>query len=97
MNNPVERNNKYLAKARQLSVLPTLLDIFDVQQHNVFVSTERGMNHVTVSIINHRKENGQVKDQTSDLPHFSGPAHLNKISLKLADKTCEHGIKFLIT
>ena len=35
--NLVWRNNNCLAKAQQLSVLPTPLDIFDIQQHYVHI------------------------------------------------------------
>ena len=35
ISNSVGRNDKFLAKARKLSVLPTSLDIFDIRQHYV--------------------------------------------------------------
>ena len=33
ISNSIERNSNVLAKARQLSILPTSLDIFDIRQH----------------------------------------------------------------
>ena len=35
----LERNDNFLAKARKLSILPTLLDIFDARQDYVLFST----------------------------------------------------------
>ena len=35
MSNSVGRNDNFLAKAGKLSVLPTILDIFDVRQHYI--------------------------------------------------------------
>ena len=35
MCNSVGRNDNFLAKARKLSILPTLLDIFDIKQHYI--------------------------------------------------------------
>ena len=35
MSNSVGRNDNFLAKARKLSVLPTLLDSFDIRQNYV--------------------------------------------------------------
>ena len=35
MPNSVGRNDNFLAKAGKLSILPTSLDIFDVQQHYI--------------------------------------------------------------
>ena len=29
------RNDNFLAKAQKLSILPTLLNIFDIRQHNI--------------------------------------------------------------
>ena len=37
ISNSVGRNDNFLAKARKLSILPTSLDIFDIQQHYVRV------------------------------------------------------------
>ena len=31
------RNDNFLAKARKLSIVPTLLDIFDIQQHYIHI------------------------------------------------------------
>ena len=37
MSNSVGRNDNFLTKARKLSILPTLLDIFDIRQHYVHI------------------------------------------------------------
>ena len=33
----IGRNDNFLVKARKLSILPTLLDIFDIRQHFVHI------------------------------------------------------------
>ena len=35
MSNEVARNDNFLPKARNLSILPTSLDIFDTRQHYI--------------------------------------------------------------
>ena len=37
ISNSVGRNDNFLAKARKLSILPTSLDIFDIQQHYICI------------------------------------------------------------
>ena len=36
----VGRNDNFLAKARKLSILPTSLDSFDIQQHYIRISIQ---------------------------------------------------------